>query len=157
MKFCVFDYSRENFYYERVLFITNPGTPHVWVPVWAKKCWQSTQRKRLAASWTSEVKIFNFVPLQWRYIKIATFLYNFSWFSLKFHSKLLVGSFWGIENLPKLNIAKISFFLISEHHLAIVVILLIGLAGQLELLDSWIGQFWLDFHDLCNIGKLLTK
>ena len=29
VKFWVFDYSRENFYYERVLFIINPMTPHV--------------------------------------------------------------------------------------------------------------------------------
>ena len=49
----------------------NPGTPHVWVPVWAKKNWQSTRRERLAASWTSEVKIFDFVPLQGRYIKMV--------------------------------------------------------------------------------------
>ena len=41
MKISVFDYSRETFYYERVLFMINPGTPHVWVPVWAKKNWQS--------------------------------------------------------------------------------------------------------------------
>ena len=71
MKISVFDYSREKNYYERVLFITNPGTPHVWVPVWAKKIWQSTRRERLAANWTSEVKIFDFVPLQGRYIKMA--------------------------------------------------------------------------------------
>ena len=88
--------------------------------------------------------------------EIATFLYNFGWFSLEFHSRLLIGSFWGIEHLPKLKIAKISFFLISERH-AIVMILLIGLTGQLDLLDSWIGQFWSDFHDLCSIGKLLKK
>ena len=69
--FWVFGYSRENFYYARVLFITNPGTPHVWIPVWAKKNWQSTRRERLAASWTSEVKIFDFVPLQGRYIKMV--------------------------------------------------------------------------------------
>ena len=59
-------------------------------------------------------------------------------------------------NELKLKIAKISFFLISERY-AIVLLLLIGLAGQLELLDSWIGQFWSDFHDLCSIGKLLKK
>ena len=38
-----------------------------------QKNWKSTQRERLAASWTSEVKIFNFVPLQGRYIKMVFF------------------------------------------------------------------------------------
>ena len=36
-----------------------------------KKNWQSTRREQLAASWTSEVKIFNFVPLHGRYIKMV--------------------------------------------------------------------------------------
>ena len=31
-------------------------------------------------------------------------------FSLGFHLRLLAGSFWGIEHLPELKIAKISFF-----------------------------------------------
>ena len=34
-------------------------------------------------------------------------------FSLKIHSRLLVGSFWAIKHLPKLKIAKISFLLAS--------------------------------------------
>ena len=69
----VFDYSRWYFISEMVLFMANPGTTNVWVLVWAKKYWQSTRRERLAASWTSKVKIINFGPLQSRYIKIVFF------------------------------------------------------------------------------------
>ena len=73
VKIWVFDYSRWYFIYEMVLFMANPGTTNVWVPVWAKKYWQSTRRGWLAASRTSEVKIIDFGPLQSRYIKIVFF------------------------------------------------------------------------------------
>ena len=73
VKIWVFDFSRKNFTAERVLFMANPGSTNVWVPVWAKKNWKSTLCEQLAASRTSEVKNVNFSPLQSRYIKNVFF------------------------------------------------------------------------------------
>ena len=44
-----------------------------------KKIWQSTRRERLATSWTSKVKIFDFVLLHVRYIKMVFFLGLLAW------------------------------------------------------------------------------
>ena len=65
------------------LFWANPKTTNVWPPVWQKKYCKKPRRGRTAASWTSEVKIFNFWPLQGRYIK-KWFFYDF------WHEKTLV-------------------------------------------------------------------
>ena len=77
-------------------------------------------------------------------------------FSLEFHSRLLVASFWGIEHLPRLKIAKISIFPAFRALLLFRVVLTWPRVHTYSRL-TFLRNQWSEFNNFYTIWKLLKK